>query len=1134
LWNFYSVGGFSFSIAGSLVKVLYDYSYMALRFSVVWKQRVARTLSLLVLSTAVVPLVSRTAELPQVGRHVCQSIGEGSGLGTQTVVSLIQDAQGFLWLGTLDGVFRYDGNNVDHFGPSEGLASSLCLQLLTDASGAVWASMRGGASRFDGAKFVPVTLPLPKEENVRATPRAQQFAFGRDGSLLVASSAGLWQFPAPRGDSPRPSRIWTTEQGLPSDDIDAVYVSADGLVWLSAAGVLATIEPDSGKLAFPYGKDRFSEELVLTIHVTYEGHVWARCQNHLWRAPKGTTHLSKSNARLPSASFFFGSPTLDRSERYLLPTASGLFYEESNDEWSKLGEENGLPSAMALSALEDHEGAYWIGLGGGGVARCPNLTSTRSWTAQDGLPDNVVWNVLRDRKARLWVATGAGIGLWTPGAERWVTLKDGIADNVITMLEADERAIWFIASRVGIGRVDLESLEVTQVSLPPLCRETPVSLELMPSGEVWTGGVNCLLALRAVEDRVEVRSVPRPEHAAGCTRTLNLSKDGVLWTGGPDGVCRFDGRSWEHYLSSKDERHIRADSLRAVSGDELWLTNRDFQGVTHLQRKEGKIEIRDYSSQDGLPSDSLGLIGLDAEGRLWAGGTSGMAIFEGNKIARVFNRSDGLIWDDVSGEAFLGEPDGTVFIGTSRGLTSYDPRRIFDTHDKVPTIVVRKVVGGGGESRVHDDSPISLQPDKRSVGVELSCLTFRQPEAVLYSFRLNGLESEDTVSNLPLARYPSLPPGSYEFTAHCRSAAGVWSEQIRSLRVVALPSWWQTWQFRFACVLGFIGLVFGAFYVRIRLLKLRNVALEAKVRERTASLEQAHARILQLEKEAVEKQMAGGFAHEMRNALSGAKILVGRILNPDAVDEQPESLLSRSSKALLGMLQLMKSEIAPEALGKVGAFVKEIHENNKQVERLNQRALGSINRSLEVTGAIMDYARIAAQKPGDEEIAVKELCRQILAEELNRVSSRDIELLLDIDDGLEIIGNRSHFGSILGHLVRNAMDAVFLGRSGDAEKEIRVSAKLEEQELHLRIWDSGVGIAPSNLPRVFEPFYSTKPATGLGLGLGIAQKYLSLYEGHLELTSEWGSWSCALIRLPRRFVKERPSGQRPDIGTRAS
>lgn len=1088
-------------------------------FSVVWNQCVARTLSVLVLSTAVVPLVSRSAELPPVGRHVCQSIGEGSGLVTQTVVSLIQDGQGFLWFGTLDGVFRYDGHTFDHFGPSEGLAGSLCIQLLTDPNGVLWASMRGGVSRFDGAKFVPVSLPLPQEENVRATPRAQQLAFGLDGSLLVASSAGLWQFPDPGGDSVRPSRLWTTDQGLPSDDIDAVYVSPEGIVWLSASGVLATIELERGALSFPFGRDRFSSELVLTLHVTYEGQLWVRCQNHLWKAPKGEVHITKSNAQLPSASFFFGSPQIDRSERYLLPTSSGLFYEVSDNVWGKLGEENGLPSAMVLSVLEDHEGAYWIGLGGGGVVRCPNITSTRSWTVQDGLPDNVVWNILRDRKGRLWVATGAGIGLWTPGAERWVTLKDGIADNVITMLEADESAIWFIASRVGIGRIDIDSLKVSEVKLPPLCRETPVSLQLMPSGEVWTGGVNCLLALRAVGDKVEVRSVPRPEHATGCTRTMNLAQDGVLWTGGPDGVCRFDGGSWEHYLSAKDAQHIRADSLRAVSGDELWLTNRDFQGVTHLQRKGGKIETRDYSSRDGLPSDSLGLIGLDAEGRLWAGGTSGMAIFEGDRITRVVNRSDGLIWDDVSGEAFLGDPDGTVFIGTSRGLTVYEPGQEFSSQSNAPKIVVREVLGGGRRTAIHDESPIELQPDKRSLGVELSCLTFRQPEAVMYSFRLKGLEREDTVSNLPSARYPSVPPGSYEFTARCRSAAGVWSESIRSVRVVALPPWWQTWQFRLACVLGFIGLVFGVAYVRIRLLKLRNLALEAKVRERTASLEQAHARILQLEKEAVETQMAGGFAHEMRNALSGAKILIGRILNPDAVDAEPESLLSRSSHALLNMLQRMKSEIGPESIGKVAALVKEIHENNKQVERLNSRALGSINRSLEVTSAIMDYARIGGQKPGDEQIGLKAFCEQILEEELNRVSSRDIALVVNIDEGIEIIGNRSHFDSILHHLVRNAVDALLAGRFEDCEKKIQVSAALDEQELHWRIWDSGVGIAPSDLQRVFEPFYSTKPATGIGLGLGIVQKYLSVYEGQLELSSELGRWSCARIRLPRRFVK---------------
>ncbi|MCU0664614.1 MAG: ATP-binding protein [Myxococcota bacterium] len=1093
--------------------------------------RAATLGAIVVAATELWTYTAMAASLPPGARHVCQSVGEDTSLATQTVASIVQDGQGFLWIGAMDGLFRYDGRVVERFGPQEGLPSPLCIQLVIDARGSVWASTHGGVARFDGRRFAPISWPIPEDEQVRATPRAQHLAFAEDGSLLVASGHGVWQFPPSPDGNFAPSHRWTKDDGLHSNDIDAVFFAWNGVLWLSAGGVLSTIDTKSKKVEFPFGHSPFSNELVHTIHVTHDGTVWVRGQHHLWRASKGASRLTESDAQLPPATFFYGMPALDRTDRYLLPTSNGLYYETQDNAWERLGDKEGLPVAMALCAFEDHEGAVWIGLGGSGVARCPGLRTFRSWTAQEGLPDSVIWNMARDRKDRLWVGTGAGLALWTPGAQGWKPITTGLAGNNITQVAVDSSdGVWFIASRIGIGRIDPDTLEVQAVELPPVCRETPVSLQPRMGGEVWAGGTDCLLSLRAVGDGFEVATVPRPSQATGCTRTQAAQRGTVTWSGGPNGLCRFDGQKWAHYFSKSDSRQLRADGLSAVSPDEVWVTNRDFHGLTHVWLEKGGVRTRDFFAADGLLSDSIFLVGQDALGRVFAGGNRGISVLENSVVSRFLTRSDGLIWNDVSSEAFLGDRDGTVLIGTSRGLSAYDPRE--DGPAKVaPKVVARSALAAGVPVDGRASKDIVLHPENTALSIELSCLTFRQPESVSFSYRLSGLEQQDTVTHLSLARYPTLPPGRYEFVARCQSAAGVWSSNAVHLRVVVLPPWWQTWWFLLTCVVGFVALVAGAAYARIRIIHLRNLALEAKVKERTAELEIAHARIVLLERETTEKQMAGGFAHEVRNSLVGAKLVIGKILDPEGrAGGNPTSLLSRSTEPLLRLLKVAKSELKSESVQKVALAVREVREIGMQVEQLTRNASTSIDRSLEVTSAIADYSRIGTEEPGNQDIELCSLAKYVIDKALRHERQDNVSVELEIDPTLQIVGAPNHFTAVLEHLLSNALDGLKAsGKPASETRRLKVSASLGDQALCLAVWDNGVGIETKNLRRVFQPFFSTKPSTGMGLGLGKAAKYLALYGGTLELHSQAGQWTEARVLLPRRFVnpaessKPRPS-----------
>jgi ligand-binding sensor domain-containing protein len=191
--------------------------------------------------------LSATAEpaVPGDPRYVFQTVGQDFGLGTRTVVALAQDGQGFIWIGTLNGLFRYDGADVIEWGEADGLPNPYIIQIAVGPQGRVWVVTLGGIARFDGARFVPVRIDVERDPKAMKRPERQRLAFGASGDAYVASPAGLIRLAA--GDCSL-ARVWGKRDGLPDDDIYAVQVAADGDVWFGGEFGVGKLDPDSGKV----------------------------------------------------------------------------------------------------------------------------------------------------------------------------------------------------------------------------------------------------------------------------------------------------------------------------------------------------------------------------------------------------------------------------------------------------------------------------------------------------------------------------------------------------------------------------------------------------------------------------------------------------------------------------------------------------------------------------------------------------------------------------------------------------------------------------------------------------------------------------------------------------------------------
>jgi signal transduction histidine kinase len=288
--------------------------------------------------------------------------------------------------------------------------------------------------------------------------------------------------------------------------------------------------------------------------------------------------------------------------------------------------------------------------------------------------------------------------------------------------------------------------------------------------------------------------------------------------------------------------------------------------------------------------------------------------------------------------------------------------------------------------------------------------------------------------------------------------------------------------------------------------------LERLVEERTAELREAQERLMKVEKYATEVRMAGGFAHEMRNALSSALVFMEPVYSVD--EGSVRCICDDTGEKLKDILLLAQAELPPDSRPRATGMVRGIYQNEKLLLTALAGVRRNIERSLGVTEMILDYSRLGFEQPGRSRISMQALVDSILRERDADLSANRVAMVVDVDPSIVMVGNESHFHSILNNLVANARDAV-VETKDDRARQIRVHAGTQGPDfVVVEVTDNGVGIAEEHLARIFHPFFSTKPDTGTGLGMGIIDKLASLYGGVLEVESEVGRGTTIRIRFP--------------------
>ena len=760
-----------------------------------------------------------SVSFPDHPRFTSQRFGEQFGISVVTATAIAQDADGFLWIGTQTGLFRYDGSRVTKMTAVEPLVGHYIegVQVAPDQS--IWVVGIRGVARFQQDQFFAV--PLPPEAGSLPNS-AQGMAVNRQGTAFIALEHGLYRTSL---QDPSKTHLFGKTDGLDCKT-GAVVADAADSIWFSCGRRLGHLTPGATRPDWDPIL-RFPNEQIVGLIFDGAGRFWMRSSRHVDRIDRVHHKLICDDAGIAPANQEGGRPTIDKDGDLLVPSMAGLFWRD-NGHWRVISDRDGLSSNNVQVALQDAEGGLWVGGYGTGLDHLTGIRDWSAWTQAEGLPDNATWATLRDRQGRLWVATPQGISIWEAGQHRWKTLtaKDGLSGTETRQLElARDGSVWAIAMPGGITRIAPRTLRMQRYA--SFAGESLIFEVADPSGNIWATTGKKLVRFDGAGGSRQPAEVHFPDGARGGALYVDFSPGGALWLCDTGRLWRFDGKSWRLFAHKDGVVGDSITSLAAVSDNEIWLGYDDVVGITRLH-----LAANGTPHAELFPWD-LSIIGKDSKHRVWFNGTDGIRVLAPDGTMQRFTQAEGLLWDDISPAGFREEPDGSFLISTTRGLARYVPH----TRESVavpPRVVITAVSLGDQNTSVR--SHPERDSKHGSFHVQFTPLTLSGTGGVSCRYRLTGLEDEYAESSLREVRYPSLPPGDYEFSVQCRNELSSWSPEAARFSFTILPPWWQTVWFRGGSVIMALVGVWLIVRIRTHALNRRRRQLEEAVAQRSAEL----------------------------------------------------------------------------------------------------------------------------------------------------------------------------------------------------------------------------------------------------------------------------------------------------------
>ena len=755
---------------------------------------------------------------------------------SDTVYDLLQDGSGTLWASTAAGLLSYRGGAFSAYTTAQGLPADTVWFSHEDRHKRLWAITPAGPAWFDGKSFVPVAGAQS------AGPlRRQGLAEDPNGTLWLGGSSGVLALDI---TAATPRLALHLLGGVP---VETVELDHQGKVWIGtgegleryAGGTLSPILHLPGKTE------------VTALYPDAEGGMWVGTAT-------GMVHIARDGTPLPlrvnAAGKEDGTERVDGlyqdRERVLwVASERGLFRLE-DDQLQAFSPGSPLAVNRVLSMYEDREGDLWLGTDSGGLHLLRDQKFT-TFTTADGLSGNFVRCVFESANGALWVGTdGAGLNRRTSSGFVHFSTAEGLSSNVILSLAGGPGDDLWIGTPNGLNLLHQGSVNQGRVkrftSADGLPDDFIRSLYTDRDGSLWIGTRHGLAHLEAGK----FTSFSSMD-GLGSDFIGAILRSGPLWVGTSAGLSRWQDNAFTNDTVQQGLSNNTVTSIAQDSKGALWLGTNG-SGLNRLS-KDGAIRAFPWSSQ-GLPGTIYGML-EDAAGRLWLSSKTGIfrvSIAELNAYAsgaahaiavEAYGTADGMNIRECSGG---GHPaawklaDGSLWFATLDGVSFIDPAHAPENRVP-PPVEIEKVLVDDQERSL--DGDLVIKPGTNRLEFQYAGLSFVAPQKVQYRYRLEGFDRGwIEAGSRRAAFYTNLPPGHYRFRVLAANNDGVWNTTGASFGLRLMPHYYQTWWFYSALALAL--LLMGYLVYRRRVLAV-EAQWGAVLRERGRIAREIHDTLAQ-------------------------------------------------------------------------------------------------------------------------------------------------------------------------------------------------------------------------------------------------------------------------------------------------
>ncbi len=794
-------------------------------------------------------------------------LSTSQGLSQTRVAQIVQDDQGFIWLGTQHGLNRFDGYEfrmlVHDTRQPESIGAVFVTALFKDRDNKIWV---GGAQTLDWLD--PVTEAVRHVSLVEGIPGADiptvvHIAQDSSGAMWFATGSGLFRRDPVNEGITRFQHDPADPGSLPSNDVRFSGQDSRGDFWVGTTRGLDRFDPLSGRVTLHVP---IADPVQITFFEDSQGRFWV-----LGAAGTGLSLLDRDTGTLTRYSF----------------------YEEVPDP-------NSLTGVMGM--VEDDAGALWIGSPGLGLMRMemaggvPQLVHYANSASDPGsIAEDKVITLFKDREGNIWSGHhSAPPSHFNPRRPLFETFRhDGgnpnslVTDFVNDIFE-DSRGYLWVGNDLGASRIDRASGEYTRFRDGLSGKPMVITIAEDRNGAIWVGSYGNGIARLDQSTGQFTTYTHDPADPASLANNqvhrLLVSRDGTLWAGTEDGLSRFDAATGTFTTFKVDPRDARAQtyvSMSEAADGTLWLGTH-YSGLHHFDPATGQIEVfsADPSTPGRLRDNTVPTVLIGRDGIVWAGTQSGLDRFDpttgqfsaihdsadapDRAIAKILEDQDGTLWVStnkgllhydpsagtvteyrtivgLSGNDFTGwgsgfaSPSGEMFFGGYSGGVAFFPQLLADMQPAMPIQLTEAdfpFLSAGEVTAQTQGVPIrvakalSLDYRANSLILKFAAPSFVNPSSSRYRYKLEGLEDSwrEVDSSQRQASYTTLPAGEYVFRAQAASARVGWSTPGIVLPIEIRAPWWATIWFRAACLVVFLISILAT-------LKLRTIQVEQRERE---------------------------------------------------------------------------------------------------------------------------------------------------------------------------------------------------------------------------------------------------------------------------------------------------------------